>query len=108
MPKTKIRNSYQDEPGLVTMIWGDRSGFYEPGTVQHFWCWEADRGRDTYVRRVSDRNPGTLGAQVCDSLHSAGSTLTATPATLLSVIRREYRRHRLEYQRACADFYEGR
>lgn len=32
--------------------------------------------------------------QVCERLSGTGSTLTASPETLLSVIRREYRRSR--------------
>ena len=45
-----------------------------------------------YVRQTTWGRPGTLGQQVCERLSSSGHTLTATPATLADVIRREYRR----------------
>ena len=42
-----------------------------------------------YVRESSNSGP-----QVCDGLAHSGSTLTATPETLLSVIKREWNKYR--------------
>jgi hypothetical protein len=48
---------------------------------------------DGYVREVQNHLTGSLGEwPICDNLSDRnGSRLTATPATLLEVIQREYR-----------------
>lgn len=44
------------------------------------------------VREIDEQHPGTMGRQVCVGLVGVGYTLTATPDTLIDVIRSEYRR----------------
>jgi len=59
----------------------------EPVAVTY---WAPDGGG--YVRRVSDRNPGQFGQQVCDRLEGLGSTLEwSGKRPLVELIRAEAR-----------------
>ena len=57
-------------------------------SIREFWV----PSRGGYIREISESQPGTLGTQVCEMLGMRGYTLSASPDTLESVIRREYRR----------------
>ena len=48
-----------------------------------------------YVRVTQKRFHSADDRQVCERLYGDGNTLMATPETLLTVIKREYRRRRL-------------
>jgi hypothetical protein len=60
------------------------------GTERRFWV--APRGG--VVREVTDQRPGALGREVCGALGLRGYTLSATPDTLLPLIRREWAKAR--------------
>lgn len=53
-----------------------------------------------YIREGSN-----MGPQVCDGLVHRGNTLSATPDTLINVIRREWRKYRKSewYTLGCDD-----
>ena len=58
----------------------------QPDGMQRKFCIPRTASGDGYVREGSN-----VGFQVCRGLSHGGSALTATPATLLDVIRREWR-----------------
>lgn len=58
------------------------------GRVREFHIPHTTSG-EGYVREGSN-----MGYQVCDGLTHSGNTLRATPETLISVIRREWRKYR--------------
>jgi hypothetical protein len=84
--RASIRQIHRREVRLsYTTLNGDRIS-------RTFWVPDTTSGH-TYVRERVDPQyaRSQTDPQVCDGLYSNGSTLTATPETLLAVIRREWR-----------------
>lgn len=59
------------------------------GKVRSFHIIPNTSSGEGYVREGSN-----MGPQVCDGLVGRGNTLRATPETLLTIIRREWRKYR--------------
>lgn len=83
-PQRRSRRIWTDG-GVVCLRTEDCLG---DTVIRQFWV-PANGG---YVREVDDQHPGTLGQQVCVGLADRGPTLAAESATLIDVIRSEYRR----------------
>lgn len=78
----------QDSNGYVTISYDDAISGARITTT--YFAPRSSSGKAGYVKIADGRNY----PQVCEGLASTGNTLTATPETLLSVIRREYRKMR--------------
>jgi len=66
--------------------------------IREFWV-PASGG---YVREIDDAHPGTLGRQVCRSLHHEGHTLHSSPEGLKALILAEYRRRQRTERKEAA------
>jgi hypothetical protein len=85
--QNRTRRIWATESGTVCLRHEDEFG-HGSDSIREFWV----PTHGGYVYEVKGANHGVLGRQVCRRLSRTGSTLWATPETLIDVIRTEYRK----------------